>query len=112
MYTCGEGVPLDLRKAIEWELKAVALGEVSGLLNVGISYRLTGDLTKAQYWFERSLAAGDGCGALELAKLYRAKGSEPDKVKQYLRLAIANRPMCEADIEEAEEMLAEMEAKR
>lgn len=108
MYTCGEGVPCNYDKAIEWELKAVETGEQIALLNLGISYRIKGDIIKAKYWFEKSLEAGDGSGALELAKLYMVSSKEKAKVIGYLQLAISAEDMCESDIEEAEALLAQL----
>lgn len=110
MYTCGEGVSCDFDKAIEWELKAIEGGETSALVNLGISYRMKGNLKKARYWFEKAIEAGDGCGALELAKLYMVTPKESERAGSYLCLAIANNNMCEADIEEAQELLAELQS--
>ena len=108
MYTCGEGVNCDYNKAIEWELKAIDGGEITALVNLGISYRIKGDIRKAKYWFERAIEAGDGSGALELAKLYMVSPKEEERTIEYLNLAITSSKMCEADIEEAQELLSEL----
>jgi TPR repeat protein len=108
MYTSGEGIGCNYDKAIEWELEAINQGDVSALLNVGISYRIKGDIRKAKYWFEKSIDAGDGSGALELAKLYMVSDKEISTVKKYLNLAIVSENMCEADIEEARQLLSQM----
>ncbi len=105
MCTCGEGVDCDYDKAIGWELNAIKLGDI---LNIGISYRIKGEIRKAKYWFEEALKAGDGSGALELAKLYMVSDKETVKVKEYLNLAIVDPNMCEADIEEAQQLLSEV----
>jgi TPR repeat protein len=107
MYTNGEGVRCDYDRAVAWELKAVGAGNVSAMVNVGISYRIKGDLVNAKHWFEQALAAGDGSGALELAKLYRVSEKETGRVVEYLKLALANPQMCQADIEDAQQLLAE-----
>lgn len=106
MYTCGDGVTCNYDKAIEWELKALARGELSALLNLGISYRIKGDILKAKHWFERSIDAGDGSGALQLAKLYMVSTKEDAKIVEYLNFAIDAENMCESDIEEAKELVA------
>jgi hypothetical protein len=108
MYTCGEGINCDYDKAIEWELKAIEGGEVTALVNLGISYRIKGDIRKAKYWFERAIESGDGSGALELAKLYMVSPKEQERTIAYLNLAITSSNMCEADIEEAQELLSEL----
>jgi TPR repeat protein len=110
MYTCGEGVGCNYDKAIDWELKAAELGELAAFLNLGISYRIKGDILKAKHWFEKSLEAGDGSGALQLAKLYMVSLKENVTVVGYLKFAINAENMCESDIEEAEELLAQMKA--
>lgn len=109
MYSCGEGVACNYDKAIEWELEAAERGELSALLNLGISYRMKGDMLKAKYWFEKSMEAGEGSGALELAKLYLVSPKEKAKVIECLQFALNAENMCEADIEEAEMLLAELQ---
>ncbi|WP_043649179.1 tetratricopeptide repeat protein [Chitinilyticum litopenaei] len=110
MYTCGEGVNCDYDKAIEWELKAVEGGEISALVNLGISFRIKGDIRKAKHWFERAIESGDGSGALELAKLYLVSPKENERTIEYLKLAISSKNMCEVEVEEAQKLLSELEA--
>ncbi|MCW8930771.1 MAG: sel1 repeat family protein [Gammaproteobacteria bacterium] len=105
MYTCGEGVTCDYDKAIEWELNAVNKGSTSALLNIGISYRIKGDIKKAKYWFEKSLSNEDGEAALQLAKLYMVSDKENDKIKKYLNIAINNPNMTDDSLTEAKELL-------
>lgn len=106
MYTLGEAVACNYDKAIEWELKAVDCGEPTALLNVGITYRIKGDIIKAKYWLEKSMAAGDGSGALQLAKLYMVSPKENDKIREYLNFAINAENMFESDLEEARKLLS------
>lgn len=108
MYTCDEGINCDYDKAIEWELKAIEGGEITALVNLGISYRIKGDIRRAKYWFERAIESEDGSGALELAKLYMVSPKEQERTIEYLNLAITSSNMCEADIEEAQELLSEL----
>ncbi len=109
MYTCGEGVDCDYDKAIKWELKAIDGGEISAVVNVGISYRIKGQISEAKRWFLEALKAGDGSAALELAKLFMVSDKESEAVKRYLQLAVESTNMCEADIEEAKQLLIEMQ---
>ncbi|WP_052417426.1 tetratricopeptide repeat protein [Cellvibrio mixtus] len=108
MYTRGEGVNCDYDKAIEWELKAAEAGEVIAYLNLGISYRIKGDILSAKFWFEKAIGAGDGSAAIELAKLYMVSTKEKAKVWKYLNFAINAANMCEADIDEARGLLAKL----
>ncbi len=106
MYTCGEGVRCDYDKAIEWERKAVDSGSVSAMMNLGISYRIKGDLVQARHWLEKALDAGDGDAALLLAKLYMVSEKETERVKEYLTIAINSEWIYEDAVEEARAFLA------
>lgn len=108
MYTCGEGVQCDYAKAEQLELKAIEAGDITGLVNLGITYRIKGDIRNSKKWFLKAIDAGDGSGALELAKLYLVSDNEIETTRKYLELAISNPSMCEADIEEAKFLLAEL----
>ena len=108
MYTCGEGVHCNYDKAEKWELKAIEAGDNTGMVNIAITYRIKGDIRSAKAWLEKAFKAGDGSAALELAKLYMVSEKESDTVKFYLKQAIKNENMCEADIEEAEKLLLEL----
>lgn len=111
MYTCGEGVECDYDKAIEWELKAIDNGNTSMLLNIGITYRIKGDIRKAKYWFEKSLESGDAEAALQLAKLYMVSDNEEEKIKNYLEIVINDGNSIEISRDEAKEILKEFSTK-
>lgn len=109
MYTCGEGVQCDYDKAVEWELTAVQNGDVSALFNLGVTYRIKGDIRQSKSWFEKALQAGDPSAAMELAELYLVSDKEVDTVVFYLKKALeCKEKLCEADIEEANTLLAEL----
>ena len=108
MYTCGEGCECNYDRAIEWELKAIDAGDVTAMNNVGISYRIKGDIVKSKYWFEKALEAGEDGAALELAKLYMVSEKELGKVKEYLLKVISSSNVCEAEVEEAQQLLVEL----
>lgn len=109
MYTCGEGVRCDYRKAIEWELKAVNAGDNTALVNLGISYRVVGDIRNAKRYFERSIAAGDSSAALQLAKLYLVSERETHTAVKYLRQALEDKNLVDVDQEEARALLDELD---
>jgi TPR repeat protein len=112
MYTCGEGVNCDYDKAIEWELKAAGEGDVTALFNLGISYRIKGDIRNSKSWFEKALQAGDASAAIELAKLVLVSDKEIDTAIAYLNAALENKPtLCESEIQAAETLLLELGAK-
>lgn len=108
MYTCGEGVACDYDKAIAWEHKASESGNTSALLNLGITYRIKGELRQARHWFEKALDAGDTEAALELARLYLISDLEVETVKQYLEMVQLGENVCEASKEKAELLLKEL----
>ena len=56
MYSSGEGVDYD--KALKWELKAIELGDISAMINAGITYRIKCELVKSKYLFEQALENG------------------------------------------------------
>ena len=105
MYSSGEGVELNYDNALEWELKAIELGDLTAMTNAGITYRNKGEIVKSKEWFEKSLQNGDGSAAIQLAKLYMVSDKETEKVKQYLSIAIGHENMTESCIEEANELL-------
>lgn len=107
MYTCGEGVDCSYDKAEEWELKAIECGDITGMVNLGITYRMKGDIRKSKEWFQKALKAGDGSAALELAKLFMVSEKETETIIQYLNQAISSESICESEIEEAEKLLSD-----
>jgi TPR repeat protein len=106
MYTCGEGVCCDYDDAIKWERRAVDAGCIYAMINLGISYRIKGDLVLARSWFEKALDNGDGEAALHLAKLYMVSDKEVERIKKYLIIAMNNEQTCEYSVEEARTLLA------
>lgn len=107
MCADGEGITQSYEKSLEWDLKAIELGEPSSMLNIGITYRGLGDLKAARQWFEKSLANGDGEAALALAKLYTASDNEDENIRHYLNIAAAHDSICELSREEAKELLSQ-----
>lgn len=108
MYSCGEGVECDYDKALEWELNAIKLGDITAMVNAGITYRIKGELRESKHWFEEALSAGDGSGAIELAKLYMVSEKESSRVEKYLKIAVNHMNISELEIEEAERYLLEI----
>lgn len=107
LYTLGKGVDCcDYDKAIEWETKALESGSTMAQVNLGITYRIKGDILKARSYFEQALSAGDNGAALELAKLYAVSSSESEKVRYYLGLVLDDHSLFEAEREEAKNLLS------
>jgi uncharacterized protein len=105
MYGEGKGVEYDFEECVRWDMKAADAGSQAALLNLGISYRNTGDARAAKRWFEKSLQMGDGEAALELAKMYLISELETERVKKYLDQALQSKNTCEASREEARQLL-------
>jgi TPR repeat protein len=109
MYDAGEGVSRDVEESIKWDMKAAELGDVTGLINLGISYRNRGDVRRARKWLEEALQAGDGEAALELAKMYLVSDLETDRVRAYLGIVLQSDSICESSRDEAEQLLEELQ---
>lgn len=110
MYTCGEGVKCDYDKAIEWHRKALYGKSASAMINLGITYRIKGDIRKSKYWLKKSLDTGDAEAALLLAKLYMVSDKEKETIIKYLDVVLNSRHVCESSIEEAEKLLIEIKS--
>jgi uncharacterized protein len=108
MYSTAEGVALDFDKSIEWDEKAAQAGSISSITNLGITYRMRGDLKKAKIWFEKANASGDSEAALHLAKLYLVSELETERVKHYLKLVLSKPSNSEASRDEAKQLLDEL----
>ncbi|GAB2862264.1 hypothetical protein GCM10027277_33540 [Pseudoduganella ginsengisoli] len=108
MYELGEGVPADLSKSIEWDLKAIAAGSRSSILNLGLTYRSLGKNGDAQKWFEKALEQGDGEAAFELAKLYKLEDENSPLIKKYLLLAVSAGDLSEETAKEVQNWLAKI----
>ncbi len=109
MYTLGMGVNCcDYDKAIEWEARAYEAGDLSALFNMGISYRIKGDIVAAKECFEEALEAGYSSAALQLAKLYIVSPKEVEVVRKYLLVVVGDSSLSESDREEAEDLLLKL----
>lgn len=100
MYEDGDGVEIDFEGSVEWDLKAVAVGYETSLINLGIKFRRAGSMRKARYWFELALDKGDGEAALELARLYSVSDAEEATARRYLQLALEAGQLSRASEEE------------
>ena len=108
MYFDGEGVSQDYEKSIEWDQKAIELGDETAISNLAITYRVMGEIKKSKFWFEKAIEKGDGDAALELAKLYMVSDKETDRAQDLLNLAISSENMCEASLEDAKMLISEL----
>lgn len=106
MHECGEGTVVDISKSIEWDLKAIAAGSISSMLNLGLTYRKLGNSIEAKKWFEKALEQGDGEAAFELAKLYDFEKKEAPMIKKYLTLAANSVDLSESTEEAVREWLS------
>ena len=109
MYGDGEGTQRSREMSLEWDSKAAALGSTTSMFNLGITYRNAGDSREAGRWFERLHADGDGDASLELAKMYMVSDLEGERIRGYLLAALRSSNVCEASIEEAQELLEDLD---
>lgn len=108
MYAHGEGVGLNFEESIRWDLRAVELGSVSALLNLGITYRMKGQLREARKCFQAAADRGDGEALVELAKLLDVSDLERETVVDLLRHALESEDLTEGTQEDATAMLSEV----
>jgi len=108
MYNTGRGVDLDVEKSIKWDEKAIQAGNTASMSNLGITYRMCGDIRKAKFWFEKAIAAGDDETALELAKMYLVSDLEKERVKHYLEMVLTAKHCTEAGRDEARDLLDQL----
>jgi TPR repeat protein len=108
MYDAGLGVVSDIEKSIEWDLKAIAAGSSTSLLNLGITYRRIGNIREAKRLFEIALGNGDGEAALELARLYSVSEKETEAVRKLLGFAISSSDLSADSMDEAQRLLSEI----
>jgi TPR repeat protein len=76
MYSSGQGVPKDLAKALQWNLKAAASGSIMAENNLGFIYEHGGlsgkpDLTEALKWYRKAAEQGLPQAEYNLGLLYR-----------------------------------------
>ncbi len=69
-------------KAKEWDKKAIAKGDCSGMNNIAVIYREEYRLKKAKKWFKRAIQCGEKESAYELAKIFLMEG----KIKKAIKL--------------------------
>jgi TPR repeat protein len=112
MYENGECTPPDLSKSIEYDLKAIAAGSSTSILNVGLTYKKIGSTDEARRWFEKALDQGDGEAAFELAKLHDVDDPESLTIKKYLDLAANADDLSENTSTEVHEWLARIATDR
>ncbi|WP_373504216.1 tetratricopeptide repeat protein [Aestuariivirga sp.] len=108
MYGAGLGTEFDLEASIAWDLKAIELGSLTSVYNLGVTHRGRGNCREARKWFEKSIASGDGDAMLELAKLLDVSDHETPQVIDLLMRAMSSRHITEDSREEAEVLLNEI----
>lgn len=111
MYSDSKFLPQQLDKSIKWDTKAIqSAGDYKSFHRLAITYKLAGDMQGAKYFYEKALASGyDDGAALDLAKLYNVSEKETPRVKDLLKIVIKSKYVCQADVEEAQDLLEELE---
>ncbi|MFO1121920.1 MAG: tetratricopeptide repeat protein [Hyphomicrobiales bacterium] len=87
MLADGCGTSRDVKKSMEWDLKAIALGETSSMINLAITLRWLGRTREARRWLEQAVRAGDDEALLELARLLDVSDYERQSVIALLQQA-------------------------
>jgi len=92
----GEGVPKDIRQAVQWHLKAAEAGNSAAMQTIGLDYMsgdgMPQDYAKAAYWLQQAADAGQPMAMGAIGVLYRYGRGVPKDLKQaafWLRKAAA-----------------------
>ena len=94
LYQSGQGVPRDLRRAIDYYRKAAEQGHLGAQSNLGIHYASGNGIEKnyaeALKWFTRAAEQGNSFAQNNLCRLYSfGEGVPVDFVKAYMWLELA-----------------------
>ena len=97
MYeTGGNGLPMDVNQAAQWQLKAAEAGNSDGMRTIGLDYfagvGVPKDYDKAAFWLRKAADAGQPMAMGALGVLYRYGRGVPKDVNQavfWLRKAAA-----------------------
>lgn len=82
MYSAGEGVDKNIEKSMEWNMKAIHLGnDPIAKHNLAIDYRDLGDFETAQQWFKQAVDDGYLSAAITWAEMKDALGQHDDAIK-------------------------------
>lgn len=113
MYEYGRGVAQDINKAIELYKEGWAkTSETSFALNLAHLYNNQKDFEQAKRWWQVAIDNGDVDGKLQLAKhLLTTPQADLQFIKQLLTAVVNAKiafDICEADWEEADELLQEL----
>ncbi|BCA28852.1 tetratricopeptide repeat protein [Metapseudomonas otitidis] len=111
-YDEGIGTPQDKKQAMRWYKKAYRLGSSSAASNIAVLYREQGRFSLSAEWFRRAVHLQDGDAEVELAKLLIAgKGVRKSlsAAMEHLLNALASDRITPAGIEEAEELLRQIQ---
>lgn len=106
-YSDGIGVKTNRAKGMHWYKRAFRKGYSAAAHNIGIVYRVEGDLSKALAWFERAISLGDIDANLDVAKIYLKRGENKKAIrhlKQVLRAKSYSEVMADSR-EEAQRVL-------
>lgn len=111
-YDEGIGTPQDKEQAMHWYKKAYRLGSSAAASNIAVLYREQGRFSLSAEWFRRAIHLQDGDAEVELAKLLIAgKGVRKSlsAAMEHLLNALVSDRITPAGIEEAEELLRQMQ---
>ena len=108
-YDTGVGTKPNPAKAMLWYRRAYRKGSSSAAINIATVYRDQGKTRLAFAWYLRAVLLRDGSAMLEVAKCYlHGWGVRKDlgNAAKFAQRALASEFICEADEEEAAEILA------
>ncbi|MBK8336627.1 MAG: sel1 repeat family protein [Sterolibacteriaceae bacterium] len=104
-YSVGLGVRRNRQKEMRWLQKSARLECAAAANNIGVVLRTRGKTRKALSWFLKAGRLGDGGAFYEAGKLLAGSGAGTDEAIHYLKLAISSESICDADMENATQLL-------
>lgn len=104
MLGAGEGVELNIKKSIEWDLKSIELGNNISLYNIGFNYIKIGDIDAAVKWFKRSADNGDVDASLELLRIFKNFNLKNFDISRYFEMALSDELTRDEAVEIAREI--------
>ena len=111
-YHDGTGVPKSLDRAVRWYRRALKLGNIFALCNLGVLRREQGRISLAEHWFRKAVRAGDDDALLELAKLILDRDGPTATMRKLLKRLALSGASTEASREEGAAILAALSQPR
>lgn len=109
LYDAGEGVKRDRAAAMYWYKRAYRQGDASAANNIAVMWRNEDRPKRALDWFRKAVELGNEGANLEIAKYYLTEKISPAKARRHLQTVANSERTSEADVEEAQKLLKQLD---